>query len=63
MDTLRRLDDRLLGDVVAGLAFGVLVAVLGWLLRRRLVAATARLRRLPGVRGAFAPTAPSPGPA
>ena len=41
-------------DVVAGLAFGVLVAVLGWLLLRRpLIAVTAWLRRQPGVRNAF----------
>lgn len=43
-------------DVVAGLAFGVLVAVLGWLLLRRpLTAVTAWLRRQPGVRTAFGP--------
>jgi membrane-associated phospholipid phosphatase len=43
-------------DVVAGLAFGVLVAVLGWfLLRRPLIAGTAWLRRQPGVRAAFGP--------
>jgi membrane-associated phospholipid phosphatase len=43
-------------DVVAGLAFGVLVAVLGWfLLRRPLTAVTAWLRRQPGVRTAFGP--------
>ena len=41
-------------DVVAGLAFGVLVALLGWvLLQRPLVAATGWLRQQPGVRGAF----------
>ena len=52
-------------DVVAGLAFGVLVAVLGWVvLRRPLIAVTARLRQLPGVRGTFSPASPpSPGPA
>ena len=43
-------------DVVAGLAFGVLVAVVGWfLLRRPLIAVTAWLRRQPGVRSAFGP--------
>jgi membrane-associated phospholipid phosphatase len=43
-------------DVVAGLAFGVLVALLGWvLLRRPLLAVTAWLRRQPGVRNAFGP--------
>jgi membrane-associated phospholipid phosphatase len=43
-------------DVVAGLAFGVLVALLGWvLLRRPLIAVTAWLRRQPGVRNAFGP--------
>jgi len=43
-------------DVVAGLAFGGLVAVVGWfLLRRPLVAVTAWLRRQPGVRTAFRP--------
>jgi membrane-associated phospholipid phosphatase len=43
-------------DVVAGLAFGALVAVLGWfLLRRPLTAVTAWLRRQPGVRTAFGP--------
>ena len=43
-------------DVVAGLAFGALVAVVGWLLLRRpLVAVTAWLRRQPGVRNAFGP--------
>jgi len=43
-------------DVVAGLAFGALVAVVGWfLLRRPLVAVTAWLRRQPGVRTAFRP--------
>jgi membrane-associated phospholipid phosphatase len=43
-------------DVVAGLAFGALVAVLGWfLLRRPLIAVTAWLRRRPGVRTAFGP--------
>jgi membrane-associated phospholipid phosphatase len=43
-------------DVVAGLAFGALVAVLGWfLLRRPLVVITAWLRRQPGVRNAFGP--------
>jgi membrane-associated phospholipid phosphatase len=43
-------------DVVAGLAFGALVAVLGWfLLRRPLTAVTAWLRRQPGVRAAFGP--------
>lgn len=48
-------------DVVAGLAFGALVAVLGWwLLRRPLIAVTRWLRQRPGVRGAFAPTMSSP---
>jgi membrane-associated phospholipid phosphatase len=43
-------------DVVAGLAFGALVAVLGWwLLRRPLIAVTVWLRRRPGVRTAFGP--------
>ena len=43
-------------DVVVGLAFGALVAVLGWfLLQRVLVAITAWLRRQPGVRTAFGP--------
>lgn len=43
-------------DVVAGLAFGALVAMLGWfLLRRPLIAVTAWLRRQPGVRNAFGP--------
>jgi membrane-associated phospholipid phosphatase len=43
-------------DVVAGLACGALVAVLGWfLLRRPLVVITAWLRRQPGVRNAFGP--------
>jgi len=43
-------------DVVAGLAFGALVALLGWfLLRRPLIAATAWLRQQPGVRAAFGP--------
>jgi membrane-associated phospholipid phosphatase len=43
-------------DVVAGLAFGVLVAALGWLLLRRpLIAVTAWLRRQRGVRNAFGP--------
>jgi membrane-associated phospholipid phosphatase len=43
-------------DVVAGLAFGALVAVLGWvLLRRPLIAVTAWLRRQPGIRDAFGP--------
>jgi len=43
-------------DVVAGLAFGVLVALLGWLLLRRLlIALTGWLRQQPGVRTAFGP--------
>lgn len=43
-------------DVVAGLAFGALVVIVGWLLLRRpLTAATAWLRRQPGVRSAFGP--------
>jgi len=43
-------------DVVAGLAFGALVALLGWLLLRRpLTALTGWLRRQPGVRAAFGP--------
>ena len=43
-------------DVVAGLVFGALVALLGWfLLRRPLIAVTAWLRRRPGVRAAFGP--------
>jgi membrane-associated phospholipid phosphatase len=41
-------------DVVAGLAFGALVAILGWLLLRTpLTAATGWLRKQPGVRVAF----------
>ena len=41
-------------DVVAGLTFGALVALLGWfLLRRPLIAVTGWLRRRPGVRAAF----------
>lgn len=41
-------------DVAAGLAFGALVAILGWfLLRRPLIAVTGWLRRRPGVRTAF----------
>jgi membrane-associated phospholipid phosphatase len=48
-------------DVLAGLAFGALVAVLGWLLLRRpLIAVTAWLRKQPWVGGAFAPTTSSP---
>lgn len=47
-------------DVVAGLAFGALVALLGWfLLRTVLTAATAWLRRQPGVRVAFGPREPA----
>ena len=46
-------------DVVAGLAFGALVALLGWLLLRRpLMALTAWLRVQPGIRRAFAPRRP-----
>jgi membrane-associated phospholipid phosphatase len=41
-------------DVVAGLAFGALVAILGWfLLRTPLMAGTGWLRERPGVRVAF----------
>ena len=41
-------------DVVAGLAFGALVAILGWfLLRTLLTAVTGWLREQPGVRSAF----------
>jgi membrane-associated phospholipid phosphatase len=41
-------------DVVAGLLFGTLVALLGWaVLRRPLTAVTGRLRALPGLRQAF----------
>ena len=41
-------------DVVVGLVFGALVALVGWaLLRVLLIAATAWLRRLPGVRQMF----------
>jgi membrane-associated phospholipid phosphatase len=48
-------------DVVAGLAFGVLVALLGWfLLRTPLTAATGWLREQPGVRVAFGRPAPTP---
>ncbi len=44
-------------DVVAGLVFGALIALVGWaLLRRPLTAVTGWLRRQPGVRQAF----PSP---
>lgn len=44
-------------DVVAGLAFGALVAVLGWLiLRVPLTRLTAWLRQRPGLRRAFEPT-------
>jgi membrane-associated phospholipid phosphatase len=47
-------------DVVAGLAFGALVAILGWfLLRTALTVLTRWLRRQPGVRAAFGPRAPS----
>jgi membrane-associated phospholipid phosphatase len=43
-------------DVVAGLVFGILVALLGWaLLRGPLTALAAWLRRQPGVRNAFGP--------
>jgi membrane-associated phospholipid phosphatase len=48
-------------DVVAGLAFGALVAILGWLLLRvPLTAATGWLREQPGVRAAFGRSAPTP---
>jgi membrane-associated phospholipid phosphatase len=41
-------------DVLAGLAFGAAVALLGWLLLRHpLTALARRLRRLPGIRAAF----------
>jgi membrane-associated phospholipid phosphatase len=41
-------------DVIAGLAFGALVAILGWLLLRTpLTAATGWLRQQPGMRTAF----------
>jgi membrane-associated phospholipid phosphatase len=47
-------------DVVAGLAFGALVALLGWfLLRMPLTAITAWLRRQPAVRAAFGPREPA----
>jgi membrane-associated phospholipid phosphatase len=47
-------------DVVAGLAFGALVAVFGWLLLRRpLTALTGWLRQQPGIRRAFARSAPA----
>jgi membrane-associated phospholipid phosphatase len=46
-------------DVVAGLAFGALVAIVGWLLLRTpLTAATGWLRQQPGVRTAFGRTEP-----
>lgn len=42
-------------DVLGGLAFGALIALVGWLLLRKpLTAPTRRLRRLPGLRTAFA---------
>jgi membrane-associated phospholipid phosphatase len=48
-------------DVVAGLAFGALVALLGWLLLRApLTAVTGWLREQPGVRAAFGRSAPRP---
>jgi len=48
-------------DVVAGLAFGALVAILGWfLLRRPLTAATGWLREQPAVRSVFGRPAPTP---
>jgi membrane-associated phospholipid phosphatase len=41
-------------DVVAGLAFGALVAIVGWfLLRTPLTSVTGWLRERPGVRAAF----------
>ena len=44
-------------DVLGGLAFGALIAVLGWLvLRVPLTAVVAWLRRLPGLRAVFTPT-------
>jgi membrane-associated phospholipid phosphatase len=47
-------------DVVAGLAFGALVALLGWLLLRTpLTAVTGWLRQKPAVRNAFGRTEPS----
>ena len=47
-------------DVVAGLAFGALVALLGWfLLRTPLTTATGWLRQQPAVRTAFGRTEPS----
>jgi undecaprenyl-diphosphatase len=46
-------------DVVAGLALGAAVSVLGWLvLRGLLTALTAWLRRLPGLRTVFAEPVP-----
>jgi membrane-associated phospholipid phosphatase len=51
-------------DVVAGLAFGALVALLGWfLLRTPLTAVTGWLRQQPAVRSAFGRTEPSVSPA
>jgi membrane-associated phospholipid phosphatase len=48
-------------DVVAGLAFGALVALLGWLLLRApLTAGTGWLREQPGLRAAFGQSAPRP---
>jgi membrane-associated phospholipid phosphatase len=48
-------------DVVAGLAFGALVALLGWLLLRApLTAGTGWLREQPGLRAAFGRSAPRP---
>jgi membrane-associated phospholipid phosphatase len=48
-------------DVVAGLAFGALVALLGWLLLRApLTAGTGWLREQPGLRAAFGRSAPKP---
>lgn len=46
-------------DVLAGLLFGALVAILGWVvLRRVLITVTGRLRGLPAVRQAFPRPAP-----
>ena len=48
-------------DVVAGLAFGALVAVVGWfLLRTPLTSVTRWLRERPGVRAAFGRPGPAP---
>ena len=50
-------------DVVAGLVFGALVALIGWaLLRGMLTAITGRLRRQPGVRQVFPTPVIEPAP-